>query len=153
MELRKVSYPYEDDCEGDNIWYHFGQSEGAVNIKDEDIEEWVNEVINSVKEQLENGIESPYSFRASGNTMVIGFFNQYDDTNWKDADNEFTILVCKNYKQADLSIRELIKKKMTKKDYANITLKDLEELSKEKRTPNLKIGKFTVFVDEEGEDD
>ena len=74
MEIRKVKYPYEVDSEQNNMWYKFGQSDGAVKIDDGQIEEWVNDCIKSVKTQLENGIESPYSFCASGDTIVICFF-------------------------------------------------------------------------------
>ena len=46
MEIRKVKYPYDKNIDGENDWYKFGQSEGAVKISDERIEKWVNDSIN-----------------------------------------------------------------------------------------------------------
>ena len=32
MEIRKIKYPYEPDSEYNNVWYRFGQSDGAVSV-------------------------------------------------------------------------------------------------------------------------
>ena len=106
MEIRKVKYPYDKNIDGENDWYKFGQSEGAVKISDERIEKWVNDSINYVKEQLENGVKSPYSYTASGDTMVICFYSQDCEENVFDDDNYFVVIVAKNYEEGNFFISD-----------------------------------------------
>lgn len=124
MEIRKIKYPYDADSEGENEWYKFGSSDGAVNVEDERVEEWVNDCINSVKEQLENGIESPYAFTASGNTMVICFYSQDCQDDVFDDDNYFVVVVAKNYEEGNFFISDI--KKKEKKEYKEDRLKVLQ---------------------------
>ena len=76
----------------------------AVNIDNEQITEWINSCIESVKKQLENNVESPYAFRASGDTIVICFYSQDIDDNVFDDNNYFSVIVAKNYESADFFI-------------------------------------------------
>ena len=135
MEIRKIKYPYEPDSEHDNVWYKFGQSDGAVSVDNNRIENWINECVQSVKQQLENGIESPYSFCASGDTMVICFYSQ-DDNNY------FSIIVAKNYEQGDFFISDLkiegSNGENTKCEIGDITLNDIIEAVENRETIKLK---------------
>lgn len=141
MEIRKIKYPYEPDSEHDNMWYKFGQSDGAVNIDNNKIENWINECVQSVKQQLENGIESPYSFCASGNTIVICFYSQ-DAQDVFDDNNYFSIVVAKNYEQGDFFINDLkiesSNGENTKCEIGDITLNDIIEAVESKETIKLK---------------
>ena len=142
MEIRKVKYPYEVDSEQNNIWYKFGQSDGAVKIDDGQIEEWVNDCIKSVKTQLENGIESPYSFCASGDTIVICFFSQDVQDNVFDDDNYISVIVAKNYEQGDFFISDLKDEGSNEKNVSceigDITLNDIIEAVENRETIKLK---------------
>lgn len=142
MEIRKVKYPYEMDSEQNNMWYKFGQSDGAVRIDDEQIDEWVNDCIQRVKIQLENGIETPYSFCASGDTIVICFFNQDVQDNVFDDDNYFSVIVAKNYEQGDFFISDLKDEGSNEKNVSceigDITLNDIIEAVENKETIKLK---------------
>ena len=122
MEIKKIKYPSDD-------FYKFGTSDYAVDIDDEQIEEWVNECVESVKEQLENEVESPYAFRASGNTMVICFFSQDIEDDVFNDSNYFSVIVAKNYESADLFIED-IKKGEKDKEIA-LLKKQIEKLKKE----------------------
>ena len=122
MEIKKIKYPSDD-------FYKFGISDYAVDIDDERIEEWVNECVESVKEQLENEVESPYAFRASGNTMVICFFSQDIEDDVFNDGNYFSVIVAKNYESADLFIED-IKKDKKDKEIA-LLKKQIENLQKE----------------------
>lgn len=122
MEIKKIKYPSDD-------FYKFGISDYAVDIDDEQIEEWVNECVESVKKQLENEVESPYAFRASGNTMVICFFSQDIEEDVFDDSNYFSVVVAKNYESADLFIED-IKKDKKDKEIA-LLKKQIENLQKE----------------------
>ena len=122
MEIKKIKYPSDD-------FYKFGISDYAVDIDDERIEEWVNECVESVKEQLENEVESPYAFRASGNTMVICFFSQDIEDDVFNDGNYFSVIVAKNYESADLFIAD-IKKSEKDKEIA-LLKKQIENLQKE----------------------
>ena len=141
MEIRKIKYPYEPDSEHDNVWYKFGQSDGAVNINNNKIENWINECVQSVKQQLENGIESPYSFCASGDTMVICFYSQ-DAQEVFDDNNYFSIIVARNYEQGDFFISDLkiegSNGESTKCEIGDITLNDIIEAVENRETIKLK---------------
>ena len=141
MEIRKIKYPYEPDSEYDNVWYRFGQSDGAVSVDNNRIENWINECVQSVKRQLENGIESPYSFCASGDTMVICFYSQ-DAQEVFDDNNYFSIIVAKNYEQGDFFISDLkvesTNGESTKCEIGDITLNDIIEAVENRETIKLK---------------
>lgn len=141
MEIRKIKYPYEPDSEHDNMWYKFGQSDGAVNVSNNRIENWINECVQSVKQQLENGIESPYSFCASGDTMVICFYSQ-DVQEVFDDNNYFSVIVAKNYEQGDFFISDLkiegSNGESAKCEIGDITLNDIIEAVENRETIKLK---------------
>ena len=130
MEIRKIKYPYDMDREGENGWYKFGQSDGAVKISDEKVEKWINDCIQSVKEQLENGIEHPYSFTASGDTMVICFFSQDCEDDVFDDDNYFVVIVAKNYEEGNFFIGD-VKKTEYKEDRLKVLQARIDELQAE----------------------
>ena len=141
MEIRKIKYPYEPDSEHDNVWYKFGQSDGAVSVDNNRIENRINECVQSVKRQLENGIESPYSFCASGDTMVICFYSQ-DAQEVFDDNNYFSIIVARNYEQGDFFISDLkiegSNGENTKCEIGDITLNDIIEAVENRETIKLK---------------
>ena len=139
MEFKKITFPNEE-------FYHFGQSEGAVKIS----EEWVNQAINSLKEQIKNGEKSPYFYVGSGDTIVIGFFNKYNDEKDSDldAENSFTILVCRNYYEGEFNIGDLVKKEMAGTPSVNVTLEDIERFCKYKEINEIQIGKFNISINE-----
>ena len=141
MEIRKIRYPYEPDSEHNNMWYKFGQLDGTVNIDNNKIENWINECVQSVKQQLENGIESPYSFCASGDTIVICFYSQ-DAQEIFDENNYFSVIVAKNYEQGDFFISDLkiegTNGENTKCEIGDITLNDIIEAVENKETIKLK---------------
>ena len=141
MEIRKIKYPYEPDSEHDNMWYKFGQLDGTVNIDNNKIENWINECVQSVKQQLENGIESPYSFCASGDTIVICFYSQ-DAQEIFDENNYFSVIVAKNYERGDFFISDLkiesTNGEKTKCEIGDITLNDIIEAVESKETIKLK---------------
>lgn len=126
MEIRKIYYPFDnnDGNLDENIWYKFGQSVGAVDIKDFEIEKWINNCVQSVKRQLENGVESPHAFCASGNAIVICFYSKDIDEDVFNDSNYFSVIVAKNYEQGDFFISDIkddfpfesILKKMDKSD-------------------------------------
>lgn len=133
MEIRKVKYPYDKNIDGENDWYKFGQSEGAVEINNERIEKWVNDSINCVKEQLENGVKSPYSYTASGDTIVICFYSQDCEEDVFDDDNYFVVIVAKNYEEGNFFIGDLKKKEGTeyKEDKLKVLQARIDELQAE----------------------
>ena len=141
MEIRKIKYPYEPDSEHDNMWYKFGQLDGTVNVDNNRIENWINECVQSVKRQLENGIESPYSFCASGDTMVICFYSQ-DAQEVFDDNNYFSIIIARNYEQGDFFISDLkiedSNGESTKCEIGDITLNDIIEAVENREKIRLK---------------
>ena len=145
MEFRKIKYPCDANEEVDNNWFTFGEDEGSVDINNQEIEIWANEVINDIKKQLENNVENPYSLRASGNTIVIGLFSQdiHDDV-WND-NNYITIMVAKNYKQGDFFIGDLRKKNTNKEKDSFIKV----ELNNDYDLQNL-IKDFDIFIKRKG---
>ena len=94
MEIKRIQYPSDE-------FYKFGASKDAGIIKDSEIEGWINECVESVKRQLENGVESPYAFQACGNSIVICFFSQEVEDNVFDGNNFFSVIVAKNYEEGD----------------------------------------------------
>lgn len=121
MEIKKIKYPSEE-------FYKFGINEFAVNIDDEQITEWINSCVESVKNQLENKVESPYAFRASGDTIVICFYSQDIEDNVFDDDNYFSVIVAKNYESADFFIGDI--KKREKDEEINSLKNQIKELQK-----------------------
>lgn len=120
MELKKIKYPSKN-------FYKFGVREGAVKVDDEEITKWINICIESVKEQLENKVESPYAFRASGDTIVICFYSQDIEDNIFDDSNYFSVIVAKNYESADFFISEI---KENKDEEISSLKKQIKELQK-----------------------
>lgn len=142
MEIRKIKYPYEPDSEHNNVWYKFGQSDGAVKVDNKQIEEWINNCVKDVKKALENGEQSPYSFVASGDTFVVCFYSQDMQDNVFDDNNYFSIIVAKNYEQGDFFISDLkiegSNGENTKCEIGDITLNDIIEAVENKETIKLK---------------
>lgn len=122
MEIKKIKYPSDD-------FYKFGISDYAVDIDNEQIEEWVNECVENVKRQLENKVESPYAFKASGNTMVICFFSQDIEEDVFDDNNYFSVVVAKNYESADFFIEDI--KEKNKDEEISYLKKQIKELQEE----------------------
>lgn len=100
MEFQRIKYPNEE-------FYRFGESENAVCVPNDVIEQWINEGIESVKQQLINGVESPYSMHASGDTIVIVFFSQDCEEDVFDDVNYFEVIVAKDYEEGSFFIENI----------------------------------------------
>lgn len=152
MEIRKIKYPYMPDGEGENEWYKFGQSDGAVKVNDERIEQWVNECVYNVKTQLEHGVESPYAFSASGDTIVICFFSRDVEDDVFDDDNYFTVIVAKNYEEGTFFLSDIKKKEKTFEDQVReATIGDIiDELSHNKfgNKKVIRTGNYEIEIKE-----
>lgn len=120
VKIKRVNYPSED-------FYRFGQSEGAVRVPDDVIEEWINEGVNNVKTQLENGVESPYSYSASGDTMVMVFYSQDCEDDVFDDDNYFEVIIAKNYEEGSFFISD-IKQDKYKEDKLKMLQNQIDDL-------------------------
>lgn len=105
MEIGRIKYPSKDN------FYQFGVNEGAVTIEDDEIERWINETVNTVKTELENGESYPYAFIASGNTIVFCFYSQDNEEDVFADENYFNIIVAKNYEEGMFTIEDLKKEK------------------------------------------
>lgn len=130
MEIKRIKY---GEGRNDDFWYKFGVNDGAVHIDDNTIENWVNQVINNVKSQLEEGVESPYSFVSSGDTIVFGFFSQDDQEDVFSDDNYFVVIVAKNYEEGSFFISDI------KKENTSLNDRTLEELLKN-------LGDYEKFI-------
>lgn len=69
-----------------DTFYHFGTSEGAICLSDDEVQKCVNIVKHKLQQEREIG---EYAFTGSGDTMVFGF--KFED--------EDVIYVAKNYWQ------------------------------------------------------
>lgn len=108
-------------------YYHFGEGKP---IDDEQINKWVKESI----EYLEKNPTEHFSYHASGDSIV--FVIKYED------DEEYSIIVAKNYYSTSVSIdkeeksnnkqKETQQNKIFKKDYDNLSdiLHDLDKVEK-----------------------
>ena len=67
-----------------DTFYHFGTSEGAVCLSDDEVQQYVNVVKRKLQQECQVG---EYTFTGTGNTMVFGF--KFED--------EDEIYVAKNY--------------------------------------------------------
>lgn len=67
-----------------NTFYHFGASEGAVCLSDDEVQRYVNIIKRKLQQECQVG---EYAFTGSGDTMVFGF--KFED--------EDAIYVAKNY--------------------------------------------------------
>ena len=67
-----------------DTFYHFGESENAMSLTDEEIQKYVNDVKRQLQQELKVG---EYTFTGSGDTMVFGF--KFED--------EDKIIVAKDY--------------------------------------------------------
>jgi len=84
MKIKKyITFP-ED-------YYHFGN---GAKIEDEQIDDWVDEIVDYLMRENDY-----YSFRASGDTIAIGFKKE----------GEIEIYVCKNYSTLNFDEEDLIK--------------------------------------------
>lgn len=67
-----------------NTFYHFGVSEGAVCLSDDEVQRYVDIVKRKLQQECQVG---KYTFTGSGDTMVFGFKMEDEDL----------IIVAKNY--------------------------------------------------------
>lgn len=141
MEIKKIKYPSEE-------FYQFGKSEGAVTIGDYEIEKWVNKCVNDVKQQLENGIESPYSYVASGDTMVIVFYSQDCQDDVFDDSNFFEVIVAKNYEEGEFFIQDVKKehKSQLDEEIYNLTLEEILDTMIYDEEENFDIDNFSISI-------
>lgn len=144
MEIERIKYPSKE-------FYKYGEEDGAVRVDDKRIEEWINDSIQSVKTQLENGVESPYSFVASGDSIVICFYSMDVDENTFDDENYFSVIVARGYEQGDFFIGDIKKDKKQQVTYLDndMTLSDfIDSLGEDKV---IRVGKHTIRI--ESDDD
>lgn len=88
----------------DNVQYpkDFYSFENAVPIKDNEVNEWVKECINDLDK------DTDFSYRASGDTIVFAYKSDEDVP-------ATTVMVAKNYQEADVKIsRKNFKKTLDK---------------------------------------
>lgn len=154
MEFKRVNYPSED-------FFHFGD---GVKVPDDVIENWVNEGIESVKKQLEEGVDSPYSLRATGDSIVIVFFSQDCEEDMYDGSNYFEVIVAKNYEEASFFIEDIRTDKVNETVCTNLicpfkemcqrsvlnTPSDLENVNLKRFEQNKKTGFCPDFIHKGG---
>lgn len=127
INIKKIEYPSSE-------FYKFGVSDGALRVPDDVIEDWINQGVDSVKAQLENGEESPFTFYASGDSMVIVFYSQDCKDNMFDDNNYFIVIVARNYEEGDFFISDVkddISNRITRiEEQIKVLNKQLEEEKK-----------------------
>lgn len=97
MKLKKIYYPSDE-------FYSFAD---GFDVSNDILEEWINEGIENVKKQLENGVECPYSYHASGNAIVFVHFSQDVEDNVFDDCNYFEVVVAKGYEEGSFFIENI----------------------------------------------
>lgn len=95
MEIRRINYPSND-------FYKFGEKNGAIKVPDDVIEEWVNECVKRVKEDIDNNLDPSFSYTASGDTIVFAY-TCLDS-------KEISVIVAKGYEEASFFVDELKKR-------------------------------------------
>lgn len=78
----------ENNIQFPTHFYKFGTKDGAVDIKDEQIQQWVRECLSRIKQND----DASFGIAGSGNTLVIVL--NYED--------EYNIIVAKNYYDCDI---------------------------------------------------
>lgn len=75
----------------------FTNTKNAVKLKNEDIQEMIDDVTKRLNEIIKNNSENNSTFQGTGDTMVFGFAFDGDDDDKLD---EMNIFVCRNYEEA-----------------------------------------------------
>ena len=113
----------------------FRNCDGAIRLKDDEVQELVDEVVKDLMEIIKNNDQNNSTFRGTGDTMVFGFAFDEDQDGELD---EINVFVCRNYEEAEAWLSKDFKtfEKMDwEKDYEReeyeAEIAKLEENSKE----------------------
>lgn len=113
----------------------FRNCDDAIRLKDDEVQELVDEVVEDLIEIVKNNDQNNSTFRGTGDTMVFGFAFDEDQDGELD---EINVFVCRNYEEAEAWLSKDFKtfEKMDwEKDYEReeyeAEIAKLEENSKE----------------------
>ena len=113
----------------------FRNCDDAIRLKDDEVQELVDEVVKDLIEIVKNNDQNNSTFRGTGDTMVFGFAFDEDQDGELD---EINVFVCRNYEEAEAWLSKDFKtfEKMDwEKDYEReeyeAEIAKLEENSKE----------------------
>lgn len=113
----------------------FRNCDDAIRLKDDEVQELVDEVVEDLMEIIKNNDQNNSTFRGTGDTMVFGFAFDEDQDGELD---EINVFVCRNYEEAEAWLSKDFKtfEKMDwEKDYEReeyeAEIAKLEENSKE----------------------
>lgn len=113
----------------------FRNCDDAIRLKDDEVQELVDEVVKDLMEIVKNNDQNNSTFRGTGDTMVFGFAFDEDQDGELD---EINVFVCRNYEEAEAWLSKDFKtfEKMDwEKDYEReeyeAEIAKLEENSKE----------------------
>lgn len=113
----------------------FRNCDDAIRLKDDEVQELVDEVVKDLIEIVKNNGQNNSTFRGTGDTMVFGFAFDEDQDGELD---EINVFVCRNYEEAEAWLSKDFKtfEKMDwEKDYEKeeyeAEIAKLEENSKE----------------------
>ena len=113
----------------------FRNCDDAIRLKDDEVQELVDEVVKDLLKIVENNDQNNSTFRGTGDTMVFGFAFDEDQDGKLD---EINVFVCRNYEEAEAWLSKDFKtfEKMDwEKDYEReeyeAEIAKLEENSKE----------------------
>ena len=87
--MLKFYYGYDQD---------FRNCDDAIRLKDDEVQELVDEVVKDLLKIVENNDQNNSTFRGTGDTMVFGFAFDEDQDGKLD---EINVFVCRNYEEAE----------------------------------------------------
>lgn len=76
----------------------FRNCDDAIRLKDDEVQELVDEVVKDLMEIVKNNDQNNSTFRGTGDTMVFGFAFDEDQDGELD---EINVFVCRNYEEAE----------------------------------------------------
>lgn len=76
---------------------NFFDFSNGLEIDDSEVNKWINEVLLSIKKQIEQGKENPIAMTSSGNTMVSAWVS----------DDFVELYVCNKFKKAHINVKDL----------------------------------------------
>lgn len=113
----------------------FRNCDDAIRLKDDEVQELVDEVVKDLIEIVKNNGQNNSTFRGTGDTMVFGFVFDEDQDGELD---EINVFVCRNYEEAEAWLSKdfkIFEKMDWERDYEReeyeAEIAKLEENSKE----------------------
>jgi len=76
---------------------NFHDFSNGQEIDEDTVNDWINEVLDMIKKQIEEGMESPFAAKSSGNTMVFAWIS----------DDFVQLHVSNKYKNAHINVKDL----------------------------------------------